>query len=74
MNNVGTVGLNVTEIEIKDYSTGSTKKLFSYSNAGILLRGEFSVNETFAWDADTSYDVLVTTERGSIFRTQVTAP
>ena len=74
MSNVGTVGLNVTEIEIKDYSTGSTIDSFPYSNAGILPRGEFSVNETFAWDADASYDVLITTERGSIFRTQVTAP
>jgi len=74
MSNVGTVGLNVTEIEIKDYSTGSTKKLFSYSNTGLLPRGEFSVNETFAWVSDTSYDVLITTERGSIFRTQVSAP
>jgi len=74
MNNVGTVGLNVTEIEIKDYSTGSTKKLFPYSNTGILPRGEFSVNETFAWVDDTNYEVLITTERGSVFRTQVTAP
>jgi archaellum component FlaF (FlaF/FlaG flagellin family) len=74
MNNVGTVGLNVTEIEIKDYSTGSTKKLFSYSNTGLVPRGEFSVNETFAWDVDTSYEVIITTERGSAFRTQVTAP
>jgi len=73
MSNVGTVGLNVAEIEIKDYSTGSTKK-FSYSNTGLLPRGEFSVNETFAWVDGTNYEVLITTERGSVFRTQVTAP
>ena len=55
-------------------STGVTKKLISYSNKGIVPSGEFSVNETFAWVSGTSYDVVVTTDRGSIFKTQVTAP
>jgi len=74
MNNVGTVGLHVTKIEIKEYSTGLNPIVFPYSNTGLLPGGEFSVNETFAWVSDTSYDVLIITERGSVFRTQVTAP
>ncbi len=74
MNNVGTLGLNITEIKLKNPSTGSTISTFPYSNAGIVSKGDFSVNETFAWVTVTSYDVVVTTDRGSIFKTQVTAP
>lgn len=74
MNNVGTVGLNVTEIKIKNPSTGETIDSFAYTNGGIVTSGTLSVNETFAWVSSTPYDVVITTERGSLFKTQVTAP
>ncbi len=73
INNIGTVGLNVTEIAITNITSGQNY-YFPYTNGGIVPGGSFSVNETFGWVNSISYDVVVTTDRGSLFKAQVVAP
>jgi len=73
INNIGTVGLNVTEIAITNITSGQNY-YFPYTNGGIVPGGSFSVNETFGWVNSISYDVVVTTDRGSLFKDQVVAP
>jgi len=73
MNNIGTVGLNVTEIKITNI-TSSQKYFYPYTDAGIVSGNTLSLNETFGWIADTPYEVLITTNRDSLFRTDVRSP
>ncbi len=73
MNNIGTVGLNVTEIKITNI-TSSQKYFFPYTDAGIVSGNTLSLNDTFGWIADTPYEVLITTNRDSQFKTEVLSP
>ena len=73
MNNIGTVGLNVTEIKITNI-TSSQKYFFPHTDAGIVSGNTLSLNETFGWIADTPYEVLITTNRDSLFKTEVLSP
>ena len=73
INNIGTVGLNVTEIAITNITSGQNY-YFPNTNGGIVPGGTFSVNETFGWVSNISYDVVITTGRDSQFKTQVVAP
>jgi archaellum component FlaF (FlaF/FlaG flagellin family) len=73
MNNIGTVGLNVTEIKITNI-TSSQMYSFPYTDAGIVSGGTLSLNDTFGWITDTPYEVLITTNRDSQFRTEVLSP
>ncbi len=73
MNNIGTVGLNVTTIKITNITSSQTYS-FAYTNAGIVSGDTLSLNETFGWIADTPYEVLITTNRDSQFKTEVLSP
>ena len=73
MNNIGTIGLNVTTLKITNITSSQTYS-FSYTDAGIIPSGTFSLNETFGWIADTPYDILITTDRDSQFKTEATSP
>ena len=73
MNNIGTVGLNVTEIKITNI-TSSQVYYFTQTDAGIVSGDTLSLNETFGWIADTPYEVLITTDRGNQFRMEATSP
>lgn len=73
MNNIGTVGLNVTKIEIKNINSLVTSS-FTYNNGGIVPGGTLSLEETFSWVANTPYAVTITTERDSQFKTEVVSP
>jgi len=73
MNNIGTIGLNVTAIKITNITSSQTYS-FSHTAAGIMPSGTLSLNETFGWIATTPYEVLITTNRDSQFRTEVLSP
>ena len=73
MNNIGTVGLNVTSIQITNITSSQTYS-FIHTNGGITPGGMLSINENFGWIADTPYDILITTGRDSQFKTQVVSP
>ena len=73
INNIGTVGLNITEITITNI-TSNQQYFFTYTDSGVIPDGALSINQTFVWVVDMPYEVLITTERGSQFKTQVTSP
>jgi len=73
MNNIGTVGLNVTAIKITNITSSQTYS-FSHTDAGIIPSGTLSLNETFGWIADTPYDILIITDRDSQFKMEATSP
>ena len=75
MSNTGTLGLNVTEIQIQEIDGGQIQS-FTFSDGGILKGGELSVNKTMnpVWIADTAYEISIITNRGNIFSTEVLSP
>src|SRR3990167_1008493 len=74
MSNVGTIGLNVTEMKFIDGTTLADLQIFSYTDAGIVPSGTFSTNATYSWISGEDIDIVVFTERGNQFTTQVIAP
>lgn len=74
MSNVGTLGLNVTDMKFIDGTTLAELKNFSYNDAGIVPSGSFSTNATYSWTSGDDIDIIVFTERGNQFTAQVIAP
>jgi len=70
LNNVGIIGLNVTEIELVN-STDTTT--FSITNGGVFPKKTYSFQDTYVWVVDEVVDIYVTTARDRIFTTQVVA-
>ena len=74
MSNVGTLGLNVTEMKFIDGITLAELQIFSYTDAGIVPSDTFSTNATYTWSSGNDIDIVVFTERGNQFTTNVIAP
>lgn len=74
MSNVGTIGLNVTEMKFTDGITLAELDIFYYTDAGIVPSGSFSTNATYAWTSGDDIDITVFTDRGNQFTTSVIAP
>lgn len=74
MSNVGTIGLNVTEMKFTDGNTLAELDIFYYTNGGIVPSGSFSTNATYAWVSGDDIDITVFTNRGNQFTTSVIAP
>lgn len=74
MSNVGTIGLNVTEIKFVDGITLAELDIFYYTNGGIVTSGSFSTNATYPWVSGDDIDITVFTERGNQFTTSVIVP
>ncbi len=75
LTNIGILGLNVTEIHVTNVTANNNTKLIYYhTDAGILKSGSFSTNTTFPWITGDELDILVLTDRGNQFITQVVAP
>lgn len=69
--NTGNIGLNVTAIEFIN-STDFTKITSDTINTGGLKNSEsYSGQIDYEWSNDKAFDILVTTDRDSQFRTQV---
>jgi len=73
MNNIGIISLNVTSMVITNI-TSSQSYSFTYTDSGIITDNTLSLNETFAWIADTPYKILITTERGTQFKMDAVSP
>ena len=73
INNIGTIGLNVTTIKIKNI-TSSQEYSYPYTDSGIVSGDTLSINQTFGWITNTPYEILITTGRDSQFRTEVLSP
>jgi len=73
MNNIGTIGYNVTTIKITNI-TSSQWYSYPYTDSGIVTGDTLSINQTFGWITNTPYEILITTGRDSQFRTEVLSP
>ncbi|MFB5628884.1 MAG: hypothetical protein ACE5RF_07610 [Nitrosarchaeum sp.] len=73
MSNVGTVGLNVTKIQITN-TTSNQIYTFTHTNGGIKPGAALSFNEPFGWKPKISHEILIFTDRGSQFKTWVNSP
>ena len=73
--NIGILVFNVTEIHVTNVTgTNNTSFTYFHTDAGIPKSGSFSVNTTYAWQSGDELDVLVITNRGNQYITQVVAP
>jgi len=73
--NIGILGLNVTSIQVTNV-TGTNNTSFTdyYTNGGIVKSTSLSFNATYPWQSADELDVLIFTNRGNQFITQVVAP
>ena len=67
LNNIGSVGFNVTDIQIKN---STDNLIFSLTNAGVPPSDDFSIQETYYWNSGETVDFTITTNRGNIFTFQ----
>ncbi|MFQ5781592.1 MAG: hypothetical protein ACE5GR_00885 [Nitrosopumilus sp.] len=73
--NTGVLGLNVTEIHVTNTTGTNNTTFINYlTDGGIQKANSFSVNATYAWQSGDELDILVLTDRGNQFITQVIAP
>ena len=72
--NIGNIGLNVTEIEIRNSTSGASLVKYLITDGGIFPTESYSLNQTYPWITNTAYNIEVTTERESIVIEQVLAP
>ena len=71
MTNIGSVGLNVTQIKLKSQSASL---ISSFTNGSINVGKSFSWDKGYVWSHNVPVNVTVTTARGTIFTAQVTPP
>ena len=71
MNNPGTIGLNVTQIQLKT-STSTFNQQFT--NQPILPKNSLSVNFTYSYTSKVPISIYITTARGTIFTSQALPP
>ena len=72
--NVGSIGLNVTEIKFTD-SLNSNLVSLSITDGGISVQQSYNTNVTFAGlTSGVPFNVVVTSERVNIVQTQVLPP
>ena len=65
--NVGSIGFNVTEIRIQN-STDTL--LFYYTDGGVPAGGDYSIQESYNWNAGETVDFRITTDRGNLITAQ----
>ena len=75
LRNIGILGLNVTTIRVTNVTAGNTTSFdYDYADMGIIKSTILSKNVTYPWQSGDELDVLVFTNRGNQFITQVVAP
>jgi len=73
--NIGILGLNVTTIQVTNSTgTNNTSIDYPFTDGGIIKSDSRSFNVTYAWQSADKLDVLIFTDRGNQFITQVVAP
>ncbi len=75
LGNIGILGLNVTSIRVTNVTAGNTTSIdYDYTDMGIIKSTSISKNVTYPWGTLDDLEVLVFTNRGNQFITQVVAP
>lgn len=72
--NSGEIGLNVTDIKFVNYTDGTQLFQTELSGGGIVSKDTLAYNASYSWIDDKPFDIVVTTERDSIFKKRVLAP
>ena len=72
--NIGSVGLTISEIKFVVPSNGTTLKSFTSTDDAIKQKNSLLIEHAYAWQDDTLVDLIVTTTRGSTFKTQLVTP
>jgi hypothetical protein len=73
--NIGILGLNVTSIQVTNVTgTNNTSFISSYTDGGIAKSNSLSFNATYAWQSADELEILIFTDRGNQFVTQVVVP
>lgn len=67
MNNVGSIWLNVTKIQLVN---SGTSKEFLFNNVSIAPNKSNSTKISYIWADNIPIDVIITTARDSVYRTQ----
>ena len=67
MNNVGSVGFNVTKLEIKN---STSTMFFTITDGGIAPSEDYSIQETYNWNSGETVDFTIFTNRGNQFTAQ----
>jgi len=67
MNNVGSIGFNVTKLEIKN---STSTMFFTITDGGMAPSEDYSIQETFNWSSGEITDFSIFTDRGNIFAAQ----
>ena len=67
MNNPSTIGLNVTQIQLKTSTTNINQQ---FTNQPVLPKNSISVQFPYAYTSKVPINIYITTTRGSIFTTQ----
>ena len=73
LNNIGTIGINVTTIKITNVTSSQTYS-FTHTNGGIAPGGSISLTDPFGWVTNTPYKILISSARDTQFETQVVSP
>lgn len=75
LGNVGILGLNVTSIQVTNVTgTNNTSFIDYFPDGGMVKSTSQSFNHTYPWATGDELDVLVFTDRGNQFITQVVVP
>ena len=69
--NVGTIGVNVTNINLK---TSTTTTDIPFTHSGIIPQKQNSAKIYYIWQSGNPIQITITTARGTIFTTQVMPP
>jgi hypothetical protein len=73
--NVGILGLNITSIQVTNTTANNnTSFTYPYTNESIVQSGSLSLNASYPWQSADELDVIVFTNRGNQFVSQVIAP
>jgi len=67
MNNVGSIGFNVTKIEIRN---STSTMFFTITDGGIDPSEDYSIQETYNWNSGETVDFTIFTNRGNQFTAQ----
>jgi fibro-slime domain-containing protein len=71
LSNTGNIGTTIKEIRLE---RNNVKNITNFDDVNIIPSKTYSAQIPFDWRSDDPTDVSVTTERGNIFRTQITPP
>ncbi len=74
LSNVGEVGLSIFEIELVNPSDGTAQRWYTPSVSTMIPKNSFSIELSYAWQDETDVEIIVTTARGSLFKTQLETP